>query len=60
MKKMHLVRSISYYNNGIMALQLNKLNKIFFLDMRKPLPRDEKRESVIENGENNIVKPEDL
>ncbi|PKB99220.1 acyl-CoA N-acyltransferase [Rhizophagus irregularis] len=29
-------------------------------DMRKPLPRDEKRESVIENGENNIVKPEDL
>ncbi|KAL1918472.1 uncharacterized protein VTP21DRAFT_3132 [Calcarisporiella thermophila] len=29
-------------------------------DMRKPLARDVNRESVIVNGENNLVRPEDL
>lgn len=29
-------------------------------DMRKPLSRDKNRQSVIENGENNIVSPDDV
>jgi hypothetical protein len=57
MKKTHLVRLFPIITRS--CLQLNNKN-FSLIDMRKPLPRDEKRESVIENGENNIVKPEDL
>lgn len=31
-----------------------------FADMRKPLKRDKKRETIREDGENIVVNPEDL
>ncbi|RIB24628.1 N-acetyltransferase [Gigaspora rosea] len=46
-------RVIGYYSSG-------DNNEEDAFDMRKPLPRDVNKESIIENGEQNLVKPEDL
>lgn len=55
--KMHMVSF--HFCNLIYALHATKLRQNL-IDMRKPLKRDKKRETIRENGENVMVHPEEL
>ncbi|CAG8716315.1 17771_t:CDS:2, partial [Acaulospora morrowiae] len=46
-------RVVGYYSSGD-----NTEEDAF--DMRKPLSRDVRKESIIKNGENNLINPDDL
>lgn len=44
----------------ILPLMIHFILLFFILDMRKPLPRDKKKETIRENGENVYIDPEYL